>query len=250
MIAAASTRAPLPSRHGEDLALALRMTHERSISSRPSRTLLVLLPVCAALSLAAPPANSAPQDPCRAEVVSCAAEALGVEFKVHDMQPGNGAVISFGVRLVVFWLDGDCEYRQVVIVTVNNFPQLQDIMHPLAANEWNAAGEVKREDYQAALASGALRELRAEPPELYTCMVEALPPCELPWGDIVIDPIPVDGGDLLLYSGLEPVENPEFCFSIDLERGPIVAPAPEVMVPFFFLREKDIPRFARLLNQR
>ncbi|HKE14945.1 MAG TPA: hypothetical protein VKB80_08785 [Kofleriaceae bacterium] len=215
------------------------------------RTRLFLLSLCAAPSLLAAPraTTAAPPEPCRGDVFKCAEETLGVDLDVEiGEQP---EVVVFGTRLVIYWWDGDCKIRQVVIVTVANLPQLQDIMRPLGANEWNALGELSRADYQAALADGTLHLLFAEPPEVEGCKaVNPLPPCELPWGAISIDVIPWPDEEILLMSSLEPVENPEFCFSVDLERGPIIGPVPEVMVPFFFLDAKDVGRVTRLLNRR
>ena len=147
-------------------------------SSR-THTRLALLLLCGALLLLCRPSPTAARggDPCSPTTVKCVAQTLGIDLQAEAV-PAHA--ISFGSRLVIFWWDGDCEYRQVVIVTVASPQRLQAIMTPLAANKWNAMGQVKRDDYQQALADGALRELFAEPPQLETCETHALPPCERP----------------------------------------------------------------------
>ncbi|HWM86865.1 MAG TPA: hypothetical protein VNO33_13525 [Kofleriaceae bacterium] len=216
--------------------------HE-TIRSHARRGLLV----AAMFMQPAPRADAAPPEPCTGPVVKCTEEALGVDLEVdEDLSDG----ITLGSRLVIYWWEDDCEYRQVVIVTVANLPHLQDIMRRLPANKWNAMGEVSRDDYRQALASGALFELFAEPPEPDACKQESLPPCELPGDPIVIEVIGWPDEDILLHGSLEPVTNPKFCFSIDLERGPIIGPVPEVMVPFFFLEGRDVKRVRELLNPR
>ncbi len=175
---------------------------------------------------------------------------MGIDLDVEvDELPDH---VAIGTRLVIWYWDGDCKYRQVVIVRVLSLPQLQDVMRPLGANEWNAMGELSRADYLALLASGSLFVLFTEPPEVEACVKDppGLPPCELPWEPIVIEIIPWPEEEVLLMSSLEPVKDPKFCFSVDLERGPVIDPVPDVMVPFFFFDARDVKRVKELLNQR
>jgi hypothetical protein len=205
-------------------------------------TVLLLLP-------AAPVSRAAPGDPCPPDsVVKCVEETIGIDLTVHELPPEH--TISFGSTLVISWWEDDCEWRQVVIVAINNLPELLDHMTPLAANEWNAMGELSREEFQDLLARRILTVLWAGEPFMETCKKEGLPPCELPWGEIVIDPIRWPDAPITLYSSLEPITNPEFCFSYDLEREPIIGPVPDVMVPFFFMRKKDIPLMRQLLREQ
>ncbi len=214
------------------------------------RTRLVLLCSCAALALlaATPSGSAAPGEDCEADMFRCVEETLGIdlEIEVDDMPE----VIAFGTRLVIYYWDGDCKYRQVVIVRVRNLPALQDVMRALGANEWNALGELSRDDYRALVTAGALQVLRTEPPEVEACVKDpGPPPCELPWSPIIIEVVR-DPGDILIIASLEPIKDPESCFSVDLDRTPIFDPMPHVAVPFFFFDEKDLGRVKELFNPR
>jgi hypothetical protein len=210
----------------------------------------LLLLSCAALALlAAPPAGSAaPPEECRSDVFHCVEETMGIDLDVEVQELPDH--VAFGTRLVIYYWDGDCKYRQVVVVRVLDLPQLQDIVRLLGANEWNAMGELSRDEYRAALAGGTLLELFTEPPEVEACKADpGLPPCELPGEPIVIEVVDAPE-DILMMSSFEPVKNPKFCFSADLERGPIIDPVPDIAVPFFFFDAKDTQRIVELLNRR
>lgn len=215
------------------------------------RIRLVLLSLGAMVApLAAPPATAAPPEACSgADMFRCVEEELGIELDVEvDELPDH---VALGSRLVIWYWDGDCKWRQVVIVRVVNLPALQDHMRALGTNEWNAMGELSRADYLALLASGALQVLFTEPPEVEACVKEpGLPPCELPGDPIVIEVIDWPDEDILMMSSFEPVKDPKFCFSVDLERGPIIDPVPDMAVPFFFFDARDTKRVRELLNRR
>lgn len=201
-----------------------------------------------ALTSAAPTGTAAPGGDCRADLFRCVEAELGIDLELEaDQVPDR---IAFGTRLVTYYWDGECKYRQVVIVRVIDLPALQDVMRALGANKWNALGELSRDDYLALLAAGALQPLRAEPPEVEACRKDpGLPPCELPGEPIVIEVVP-EPGDILMVSALEPIGDPALCFSVDLDRTPVFGPMPDVAVPFFFFDERDVERVKRLLDPR
>jgi hypothetical protein len=212
---------------------------------------LVLLSLGAMVAPVAPPATAAPPDPCDGpDVFRCAEETFDIDLEIDEVGELPD-VIAFGSRLVIWYWEGDCKYRQVVIVWVRNLPALQDVMRALGTNKWNAMGELSRADYLALLSSGALQVLRTEPRQVEACLKDpGLPPCELPWEPIVIEVIDWPDEDILLMSAPEPVGDPATCFSVDLERGPIIGPVPEVAIPFFFFDAKDVSRVRELLNRR
>ena len=209
-----------------------------------------LLSSCAALALvsAAPTGIAAPGGECSADVFRCVEDHLGIDFEIDAEEIPHQ--IAFGTRLVTYYWDGDCKYRQVVIVRVIDLAALQHVMRALGANKWNALGQLSRDDYRALLSAGALQVLRTEPPVVEACAKDpGVPPCELPWEPIVIEVVP-EPGDILMVSGLEPIGNPALCFSVDLDRTPVFGPMPDVAVPFFFFDVRDVERVRRLLNPR
>lgn len=209
-----------------------------------------VLSSCAALALmsAAPTGSASPGEECSADMLRCVEDHLGIDLELEAEEMPHQ--IAFGTRLVTYYWDGECKYRQVVIVRVVNLPALQDVMRALGANQWNALGELSRDDYRALLAAGALHVLRTEPPEVEACVKgPGLPPCELPGEPIVIEVVP-EPGDILMVSALEPIRNPQLCFSVDLDRTPIFGPMPDIAVPFFFFDARDVERVRQLLNPR
>jgi hypothetical protein len=216
------------------------------------RIWLVLLSLGAMVAPLAPPtAIAAPPEPCDgSDVFRCVEATLGIDLEIEVADLPDR--VAFGSRLVIWYWDGDCKYRQVVIVRVVNLPALQDFMRPLGTNKWSAMGELSRADYLSLLASGALQVLFTEPPVVEACKKDpGLPPCELPWEPVVIEVIDWPDEDILLMSAPAPVGDPALCFSVDLERGPIViGPVPEVAVPFFFFDANDVKRIREALGRQ
>lgn len=219
-----------------------------SIRSRPQLALLFLGAVLILLLLPSM-SRTAQAGDCHPTLIKCIEKELQIDLEVEGKFPDS---VIFSGRYLIYWNDGLCQYRQVVIVAIYDIKALNEIMTPLGSNQWNAMGQIALEAYEKAIAKGVLKELSAEPVEVECNDLkdDPLPPCELPWGPIVIDPIPWPDEDILLYSGLEPVANPQFCFSYNLDGPPILDPVKAIRVPFFFTAEEDIGKVADLLRQK
>lgn len=184
---------------------------------------------------------------CQLEFVHCvASDLLGVELELSAEIDPSTLHIFIG-RLLIFWEDSGCDYKQEVLVIIHDPQAVGNIMQPVGYPSM-AMGAIKQTDYQTALFNGWLTELSAGPVNK-VCPIpnSSLPPCELPWEPIEVAPISGPDGDITFFSSGQsvprgPIE-PVFCFSYDLERGPIFDFAPDVQVPFFFLTEEGFATF-------